>query len=656
MNLTEQEKQLMIDKLTENDNNEQLNKSDIAVEYKNTADNRNFTDSKRPGRKGIIGEEQILKATQTLTEYMNYKSAYDNRFIENQKWFRQRHWDIIKQNTKDTKTDPEPTSAYLFNAIINKHADAMDNYPEPVILPRSEDDKEAAETLSSILPCILEQSDFQETYSENWYDKLIAGCALYGVFWDRHAYYGLGDVSIKRCEILKFFCEPNIEDIQQSKNIFYIDLVDIDVAEEMYPELKGELKTGEFGIKEYEKDSNKSESDKVAIVDWYYKKNGKVHYCKYTGNHVIYASENDEKFKNKGYYIHGKYPFVLDPCFPLKGTPFGFGIVDVAKSSQLYIDKLNQVILKNALVNSRPRMFVSSQAGINMKEFADLNNDIVEVENLREDLIYPIKTAELSGASLSILDRKIDELKETTGNNDFSQGTTSAGVTSGAAIAALQEAGSKSSRDMLKQSYNHYKKMLEMVVDVIRQYYNQERYFRVKGKKGGYDYVTFNNSQMQPQPQGEIGGVDLGMRVPIFDIDLKAQKASPFSTVAQNEMMKEFYQGGVFRPDMADQALIMLDGMEFEGKEQLIQKISENGTMFQQLQQANMRIQQLEAMLMGVAANNTKQQIPTQGKPRQIKSNDGKSVETNNLGNTTAVNNYQAKNAAEKAQTQAKVN
>ena len=60
---------------------------------------------------------------------------------------------------------PEPSSAWLFNAILNKHADAMDNYPEPVVLPASAATRRSAKVLSSVLPVILEYNDYEQTYS-----------------------------------------------------------------------------------------------------------------------------------------------------------------------------------------------------------------------------------------------------------------------------------------------------------------------------------------------------------------------------------------------------------------------------------------------------------------------------------------------------------
>ena len=38
----------------------------------------------------------------------------------------------------------EPTSGWLFNAIANKHADVMDNFPSANVLPREEGDRAEA--------------------------------------------------------------------------------------------------------------------------------------------------------------------------------------------------------------------------------------------------------------------------------------------------------------------------------------------------------------------------------------------------------------------------------------------------------------------------------------------------------------------------------
>ena len=82
-----------------------------------------------------IGANEIHKARQTLLEYQQGKSNLEQNIIENERWYQQRHWELLR---RENTGGVEPTSGWLFNAIQNKHADAMDNYPSPNILPREE--------------------------------------------------------------------------------------------------------------------------------------------------------------------------------------------------------------------------------------------------------------------------------------------------------------------------------------------------------------------------------------------------------------------------------------------------------------------------------------------------------------------------------------
>ena len=83
--------------------------------------------------------------------------------------------------------------------------------------------------------------------------------------------------------------------------------------------------------------------------------------------------------------------------------------------------------------------------------------------------------------------------------------------------------------------------------------------------------------------------------MPVFDIIVKAQKASPYTKISQNELAKEFYNMGFFDPANADRALACLNIMDFEGKAELTQSIQKNGTLFEkftQLQQMALQMAQ----------------------------------------------------------------
>ena len=532
-----------------------------------------------------IGKAQIQKARTILDKYRQGKANLERRIIDNEQWYKLRHWECMRK--KETG-QVEPSSGWLFNALANKHADAMDNFPSPNVLPREEGDKAEAEMLSSIIPVILDQADFEATYDAVWDYKLKAGTGVYGIFWDETKLNGLGDISISKFDLINLFWESGITDIQQSRNLFSVELRDNDTLVDEYPQLSGKLGTSTLNLAQYVYDDSVDTTGKSAVVDWYYKvrRGGRtvLHYCKFVNDEVLYASENDPERAERGWYDHGMYPFVFDPLFSVEGTPCGFGYIDVGKSAQEYIDRGNQTIMQNMLSNARPRYFIRDNGAVNEKEFCDMTQDLIHVgSNLGQDSIVPVQGKALSDIYVSVINNKIDELKEVTGNRDISTGGTSSGVTAASAIAAMQEAGSKLSRDACKAGYRAFRKIVLMCIELIRQFYDLPRCFRIMGQNGTERYVQYSNAGIQPQAQGMAFGVDLGYRLPQFDIEVTAQKQSPYSKMSQNELALQFYSAGFFNPQMADQALACLDMMDFDRKDFVMSKISQNGGMYQQM-------------------------------------------------------------------------
>lgn len=533
----------------------------------------------------------VKKGEELLQKYMQGKANLDKRIVENEQWYKMLHWEQIRP----AGDGPQTASAWLFNSLANKHADAMDNYPQPNFLPREEGDKEDAEVLSKIVPVILEQNDFEQTYHNAWWDKLKSGTAVYKVFWDKEKDNGVGDIGIADIDLLNIFWEPGVKDIQESTNLFHIELANTESLREEYPdiEFKG---SGDIRTTNYIHDDSIDTSGKSMVVDWYYKKyqDGKMllHFVKFSEGNLLYATEKDMP---EGLYAHGLYPYVFDVLFPEKDSPAGFGYVDIMKDAQISIDNMWVSFEKNVKWCAEPRYFSKDGSGINEKQFADLRNSIV---NYTGDIsgILPIKTMPVGGIATNLYQMKIDELKETSSNRDFSQGSTASGVTAASAIAALQEAGSKTSRDMIKAAYRTFAGINRLIVEMIREFYDEAREFRITGQMGE-EFVKYSNQNLKPAGETIMGQVQVEGRKPIFDIKITSQKASPFSRIAQNELAKELYGAGIFNPELSDQALIALEMMDFEGKEEVTRKVSQNGTMLQQMQQMQAQIMQMAQII-----------------------------------------------------------
>lgn len=543
-----------------------------------------------------ITEKSVMQASAILQTYKRGKTNLENRHIANEQWWKLRQWDMINQNAPEDSN--KPASGWLFNCIISKHADYDEAYPTFNCLPREEGDKEEAAKLSSILPVVLEQNRFRDTYSDAGWQKLKFGTAIYGVFWDNEKYNGLGDIAIEKIDSLSIYFEPGITDIQKSRNVFRIQAMDNDLIEQIYPETKGKLGHGALSVKTFITDDVVDAGNKSIVVDWYYHTYSGtkkiLQFVRYVDNIVLYATENIPEMADKGLYDHGMYPFVVDPLFPVERSPFGFGYIDVCKSPQLFIDRLGSAILDSAEFTARPRYFIRDDGSVNEDELMDPSKTLVRCDsNLGTDSLRRIEMDPVSAVNVEIRNNLIEEMKETSGNRDVANGGSVSGVTAASAIAAMQEQSGKTSRDSTQNSYRAYEKIINMCIELIRQFYDVPRQFRIVGRNGMESYVSYSNQNIKPQEQGEAFGTDMGMRLPVFDLEVSSQKANAYTKMSQNELALQFFNLGFFNPQMADMAVMALDMMDFDNKDMVIDKISQQGLMYQQLVQTQQMCIQL---------------------------------------------------------------
>ena len=557
---------------------------------------------------GVIGEKEVKEAYQTLLDYKKDKAQLEKRLEDHEKCWLMAHWDIKPDNqgttSENKKERIKPKSAWLVNTILNKHADAMDNYPEPNILPRSQEDEETAKVLKEVVPVILEQNEYQKTYSDCAWDKNKFGTSIQGIFWNNDKYNGLGDVDIRNIDINQLYWKSGITDIQDSPNVFLVSYMDEEELKARYPELKdvsGKGPDDTFRLIHY--GQSVDDIGQIAVFEWYYKRRIKVvnglgiptfktvvHYVKFCEDKVLYASENDPNYSETGWYAHGKYPFVFDVLFPVKASACGMGYIDLIMDDQMYIDKLQQAILENAIAGARPRKAIRKDAGINVDQYLDIENPYVEFTGRLDDgSVVDLAPSPLNGIYEQVYLQKIQEMKDTSGNTAASQGQTS-NVTTASGIASLQEAAGKLSRDASQESYRAFKQVCYQVIELIRQFYTVQRCFRITGETGENEYVTLDNSGLKPQDQGQVilpdGRIlDLGKREPVLDIEVRPQKKSAYSKETQNQTALNLYQMGFFAPNNGDASLACLEMMDFDGVEKIRQKVQTNATLFMQVQQ-----------------------------------------------------------------------
>lgn len=587
---------------------QQASQSELEIRAKNemamlqkTAQKKQMLAQQKPK----IDDKVVVRASEILRKYKEGKANLEQKIIANEEFWKLRQWNYMH----DGKDDFKPATAWLWSCIQSRYSDAMDSYPTCNFQPRQADDKAEAVKLSAIVPVILEQNRYEDVYSNVVWYTLKHGGSIQGVFWDGSKHNGLGDVCVKKIDFINFFWEPGITDIQESQNIFNTELVSNSILEQRYPQCVGKLNAKTITLAKYLYDDNVDTSDKSVVVDWYYHTyvNGKktLQYVKYVNDIVLYATENEligeekvtvdpqtgipitvplkKPLAETGLYDHALYPFVTMSLYPVEGSICGYGITDIGRDTQIQIDQLNKAVIDNALEGATPRYFVRDDGTINTKEFDDKSKKFVKVEgNIGEENIRAIDSKRLDSIYVNFLQQKIDELKYVTSNQDVNNGTAPSGVTAASAIAALQESQGKNARSSNKTFHRAFRDVCYQIVELIRQFYDVPRTFRINPDGMQEQFVQYNNEGIKPQQQMTMG-MDMGLRVPEFDIDVTSEKANPYKKMEINELALSFYNAGFFNPQMTDQALACLNMMDFNKKEEVMQKISENGTLQEML-------------------------------------------------------------------------
>ena len=501
-------------------------------------------------------ETLINKAYELFDEFYSGTLDFRRKCIENEEFYRANHWANIP-----TKPDePTPVTPVLFSTLESLLSDIMDSYPEPVILGEEEGDENIAENVNEIVNYILKRRKYRSIYRIKCRQALKKGASVQEVFWDKNLYGGLGDVNIRQWDILNFLWDTKCEDIQEGRAVFKFGFYTKDYIAQRYPFAKDLLKPDIYTRLSYFSDNEPDED--VMVIDYWYKEldeNGKekVHMAKFAG-HVLLEDSKEES--PLGMQLSGLYPFIMESPYPLEGQPVGLGIIDIFKNLQIYADKLDQIILKNALMSSKVKLLVNRSSDVDEAALNDWSKEIIKANRIDDGAIRWFQPASLNPYVLTHYNNKLDSIKYESGQSEFSRGEGGKGVTAASAILALQEAGSKRSRTLIDQLYDGFEELIKLIIDLICENYTEERQFRITNEKGNKT-IYFKNTQMQKNDSGLSRFID-------FDIKVAVQKQTPYKSLYLNELALELLKAGIVD---SQEALSM---MTFAGKDALVDKVS----------------------------------------------------------------------------------
>lgn len=491
-------------------------------------------------------QDFVLRAYELFDSFSMRSAAYRQKCNENEEFYRSNHW---AGQRKRERGEPQPVTPVLFSTIESLLSDLMDAYPEAVLLGEEASDDAAAEELTALLSSALRRQNYRKIYRHKCRQALKNGASVQEILWDPDLAGGLGDVRIRDRDIRSFVWDPAFANIQDGRAVFTCNYYPMDWYRLHYPD-----KWEEIRLDTYRRDTPVwvDREDSILLLEMWYKdfKQGQthVHMARFAGGVLL---EDSRELRPEGMYAHGLYPFVVEPLFPLEGQPVGLGLIDILKDLQLYADKMDQIMLKNALLSSHPKMLINRSADMEEENLLDWEQEVVHGNRIDENAVRWLQTAPLPGYLIHHQLGKIDAIKEHSGQTQFNRGESMNGVTAASAILALQEAGNKRSRMLIDQLYDGFSELVRQVVALILENYTESRVARVRN--GGFSReISYQTAHFDKQLE--------------FDIRIEVQKQQAYRTLYQNELALQLLNSGVLDADLA------LEMLQFEGKDRLLEK------------------------------------------------------------------------------------
>lgn len=536
-------------------------------------------------------------AYELFTEYRNAYIPEWTRMANADRLYRGDHWSLIQDGegctgNHEASNAPKPTTPIIFSTIENLKADLNDELPEAVVKPQDGINEVEAKLLTAVIRQELDDCDYSTQYDAMIHDLLVRGWQAQEIGYDPDAHGRWGAGFIRHVPAQNIMPDPNAADIQNGRAVFKFDSRPRHWFSQHYPDeyarMRFDAQTESDDIIEAAAaravQSSRQENNLLLIEMWYRRydpdtKLTSIHMAQFAGGRLL---ANSAETKPSGYFAHGLYPFVISPLYRISGSPLGLGICDMHGNTQLYSDKLDQIIMTNALRASRNRLLVGSSNEDAFSDIQDFSKEIISVPNIAD--MNWFQDAALPSYIINYVQMMRDSIKTESGSNEQSRGSTGSGVTAASAITALQEMSTKRSRHHANVEQDAFKKAVLMLLDVLSECDIVPRSVTITIAGEPQTIPVSRETFRQTQD-----GRPIGSRVKV-----RTARQTRYSKMKNNELALQFIQllGQTIDP------LPILETMDFEDKELMLEKIraSRMTTMMQMQQTIEQMQQQLQQL------------------------------------------------------------
>lgn len=510
-------------------------------------------------------EQKQRLAARAYALFREFRRAYTGeweRLGNCERMYRGDHWHGVPLRDPN---EPRPVTPVIQSTVENIAAELMDRVPEAVIAPEAPEDAQLAAVLQAVIAQNHDAACYAREYRDLVHDLLVSGYCVQEVGFDPRAAGGLGAAFVRHVDVRSILFDPAATALQDGRAVFKLGLRTRDFMAQHFPEHAPFLTDDGYRAGDAAADEVllPDRRDTLLLLEYWWREYDaesgqyRVHMAQLCAGRVLRDSRDQ---KPEGYFAHGMYPFVLTPLFPRRGSCLGLGYVDMFETQQRYADKLDQIVLKNALMASHNKILLTESSGFDAEDLRDWSRDVHRGESLSG--ITWFTTPALPAYLLDYIRTIRESIKQESGANDFSRGQVTAGVTAASAIASLQEMSNKRARTASRLLHEAFRDAVRMEIDVEREFSLFTR--RVTVDIGGKRVpCTFESAMLLREAPGRV-------LLPVeFYVSVKVQQQTPAAAMSRNELALRMLQAGILRPPQAAAMMV------FDGKEQVLKELHE---------------------------------------------------------------------------------
>jgi len=541
----------------------------LAEKKNEQAENTNTLDEKSQFKK-IQGhfQESLSALSEDHAEWREYDEFY-----------------LAKQwNNQRPSWLPDPVVNYVAYVVDQKTPQLTNNRPSGLILPTAKGDEPVAKLFTQVTDVISERVGLDEIITEVVPTGLLLGTAWFKVYWDNNISGGSaerlniwkGDVCIEAPDPCNIYHDPQAYKVEDCRYIIYAVPKTVEWVSEKF-NIKVDAENS-FETEIYDRPSPSQAKNRVMLYEYWYKEKG--------GIHCIYAAGGKILKRIMNVYKHGRYPFVPFVPKTKRKSLTGIGEPKNIMSNQKLLNKFLEMLTRNTMLTANPILFVDTKSGIDANKFIAKPGVVQPVNNLGQTKAAEwFQPPQISRDVPMTIDKLIELIERMGGIYDAQTGETPAGVTAAAAIQMLVEQGSIPIKGIQRQLFNSIKNVYELMIELVKEFYTEQRYIRITDEQGNMDFQSFVGAH--------YAEIDL-------DVKVSAGASTPTSKAYIAQLGADLFKAGVL---LASEYVDMQDGLP--NKDKIVSRLREQEQMQQQQAQmqnappdpAQMQAQQEQAMM-----------------------------------------------------------